>query len=199
MTTTFLLVRHAAHDNLDACLAGRMQGYPLGANGLAQARRLAGRICREQVDAIVASPRERTCETAAMIALECGIDTIETSPELDEIDFGQWSGKTFAELGEDPQWQRWNSERDIARTPGGETMRDVQDRIVACMDRIARGLPGRTAVLVSHADVIKAAVCHYLDMPVERCFRFDIEPASITTVVSGSWGAKLVRLNEVAA
>ena len=39
MTTTFFLVRHAAHDNLGGYLAGRMEGVRLGPDGRAQAER----------------------------------------------------------------------------------------------------------------------------------------------------------------
>ncbi|TIR42691.1 MAG: histidine phosphatase family protein, partial [Mesorhizobium sp.] len=40
------------------------------------------------------------------------------------------------------------------------------------------------------------AVCKVLGLPLGDCFRFDIDPASITTAVSGDWGSKLIRLNE---
>ena len=58
MTTTFFLVRHAAHDNLGAYLAGRMPGVRLGEAGLAQAGRLAKRMSAETFAKIVSSPRE---------------------------------------------------------------------------------------------------------------------------------------------
>ena len=52
-------------------------------------------------------------------------------------------------------------------------------------------------MLVSHADVIKAAVCHVLGLGIDAWPRFDVAPASITTLVIGEWGAKVVTLNEV--
>jgi probable phosphoglycerate mutase len=51
-------------------------------------------------------------------------------------------------------------------------------------------------VLVTHADVIKSAVCHVLGLPADCCFRFEIDPASVTVIAAGDWGAKLIRLNE---
>jgi probable phosphoglycerate mutase len=199
MTTTFFLVRHAAHDNVGGFLAGRSGGVVLGETGLAQAARLAQRMRRERFDAIHASPRERTQETAIAIAGACGFGEIRANPALDEIDFGEWSGRTFEELNDDPDWRRWNEDRSIARTPGGETMLDVQGRVVGCMEALARQHRGGAVVLVSHADIIKAAVCHYLDLPVQGCFRFDVAPASITAIVTGDWGGKLLGLNEVVA
>ncbi|HWK64990.1 MAG TPA: histidine phosphatase family protein [Rhizobiaceae bacterium] len=198
MTTTFFLVRHAAHDNVGLFLAGRAKDVRLGIEGRAQAERLARRMQRERFAAVVSSPRERARETAAAIVADSESVPILVRDELDEIDFGCWSGKTFEELNEDADWRLWNAKRQVAKTPGGETMLDVERRVLACMRDIAAAHPNEGAVLVSHADVIKAAVCHVLDLPSDHAFRFDIDPASITTLVMGAWGAKLLGLNETA-
>jgi broad specificity phosphatase PhoE len=197
VTTTFFLVRHAAHDNVGGFLAGRSAGIRLGESGKAQAKHLGARMARESFSAIYSSPRERTQETAKAIADASGLDTVETADELDEIDFGPWSGKTFEELDRDDTWRRWNSVRALARTPGGETMLDVQSRILRLIERLGlRHVDGRL-VLVSHADVIKTAVIHVLGMPLDAWQRFEISPASITTIIIGDWGAKVLSLNEV--
>jgi broad specificity phosphatase PhoE len=75
-------------------------------------------------------------------------------------------------------------------------MEDVQIRVCGCMRELCRKHIGEAVVLVSHADIIKSVVCHVLDLAVDGGFRFDIEPASISVVVMGDWGAKLIRLNE---
>jgi probable phosphoglycerate mutase len=185
MTTTFFLIRHAAHDNVGCYLAGRMDGVSLGPAGQAQALQLASRMAREPLAAICSSPRERTLETARPIATACGVNQIAICHELDEIDFGAWSGKTFEELNDDAGWRMWNDERQIARTPSGETMHHVQQRVVALMDALCETTQNQCVALVSHADVIKAAVCRVLGLQLGDCFRFDIEPASVTTIVYG--------------
>ncbi|MER9326878.1 histidine phosphatase family protein [Mesorhizobium sp. M0152] len=197
MTTIFFLIRHAAHDNVGSYLAGRMGGVRLGEAGKEQASRLGGRMARESIAAILCSPRERTQETAVPIATACNVGEIGIRAELDEIDFGTWSGKTFEELSGDAAWRAWNDRRQEASTPSGETMLDVQQRIASLMDRVRERHQNQCVALVSHADVIKAAVCKVLGLPVGDCFRFDIDPASVTTIVSGDWGSKLIRLNEV--
>ncbi|RWN61158.1 histidine phosphatase family protein [Mesorhizobium sp.] len=198
MTTTFFLIRHAAHDSVGDYLAGRMAGVCLGETGRAQASRLASHMAPRPLAAICCSPRERTLETAKPIAIACNREKITIRQELDEIDFGAWSGKTFEELSQDADWLTWNSQRQQARTPGGETMLDVQQRVVSLMQQLRKPYQNQSVALVSHADVIKAAVCKVLGLPLGDCFRFDIDPASITTVVSGDWGSKLIRLNEAA-
>jgi broad specificity phosphatase PhoE len=174
-----------------------MPGIKLGEAGLAQARRLGERMRSERIGAIHCSPRERTQQTADAIASFCGLPAVEVDAALDEIDFGAWSGKTFDVLNADPLWRRWNSVRSLARTPGGETMLDVQRRALALMETIGRQDGDGRPVLVSHADVIKAVVCHVLGLPIDAWPRFDIAPASITTVAMGDWGGKLLTLNEV--
>jgi len=199
MTTTFFFLRHAAHDNVGQYLAGRSPGVRLGPAGRAQAFRLGERMQRERFDVIAASPRERTQETAQAVSVACGVGPVVTRDELDEIDFGCWSGKTFAELNEDDDWRIWNQERGTARTPASECVEQVRERVCACMGDLAQKHPDAGVVMVSHADVIKAAVCHVLGLPGEAGFRFDIEPGSITVIVMGGWGSKLLRLNEGAS
>jgi broad specificity phosphatase PhoE len=196
VTTTFFLVRHAAHDNVGGYLAGRLPGIHLGSDGRAQAARLGVRMRRVRVDAIHASPRERARETAEAIASVSGVAMVRASDALDEVDFGVWSGKDFETLDQDAQWRRWNAARSLARTPGGESMLDVQRRVLGLMEELMLGHPERTFVLVSHSEVIKAALSHVLGLPTDAWMRFDIDPASISTIVAGEWGAKVVTLNE---
>ncbi|TIV88235.1 MAG: histidine phosphatase family protein, partial [Mesorhizobium sp.] len=86
---------------------GRLEGVRLGEAGQAQALHLARRMAREPLAAILSSPRERTLETAKPIAIACEIEKIAICKELDEIDFGEWSGKTFEELNGDASWRLW--------------------------------------------------------------------------------------------
>jgi broad specificity phosphatase PhoE len=197
VTTIFFLLRHAAHDNVGGFLAGRADGIYLGEAGKAQAERLGRRMAREQFAKIHSSPRERAQQTAAAIAAATGVQSVETAEALDEIDFGEWSGKTFEVLDTDPLWRRWNSLRAMTRTPGGETMLDVQRRVLDFMQEQARNHPEDRLVLVSHADIIKAAVSYFLGLPIDAWSRFDIDPASITTLATGDWGTRLLTLNEV--
>jgi probable phosphoglycerate mutase len=198
VTTTFYLVRHAAHDRVGTVLCGRIPGIRLGALGLGQACLLADRLANENVAVVQSSGLERAFETAKPIAQRVGLD-VEIADAIMEIDFGAWSGIAFADLANDPRWDVWNRARHVGRPPGGETMLEAQTRIVAHLEYLRDLHRGRSVVLVSHGDVIKAALLYHLGLPIDAYARFDIDPASISTLAVGDWGSKVIRMNEVVA
>jgi probable phosphoglycerate mutase len=198
VTTTFHLVRHAAHDRVGTILCGRIPGVHLGALGRAQAERLAARFANENVAGIHTSPLERAVETAEPIAAHLG-QPLEICQDIAEIDFGAWSGTSFEALAQDPRWASWNNARSTSRPPYGETMLEAQVRIVGVMEQLRGRYTDRTVILVSHSDVIKAALLYHLGLPIDAYARFEVEPASISTLVVGDWGSKVLRLNEVMA
>lgn len=195
MTSRFLFVRHAAHDSLGTVLAGRMAGVRLSAAGRAQAEALARRMAGEQVAAVQASPRERAQATAVPIAAALGLGC-ETVEALDEIDFGEWTGRRLEDLENDWRWRAWNERRATAHAPGGEGMHQVQARLLAHLHKMLAVHPGHSLVLVSHGDVIKAAVLHVVGASLDAIGSVEIDPASLTTIVLGDWGGKLAGLNE---
>nr|WP_246518896.1 histidine phosphatase family protein [Ancylobacter lacus] len=192
-----MLLRHAAHDTVGEVLSGRLPGVRLGPAGQAQARRLGERLRGMAIAGLYSSPRERAVETAEAIALVCGLAGPRVVPALDEIDFGAWSGRRFAELDADAGWRLWNERRSLARTPNGEAMVDVQARAVAALATLAaeHGEAGTLAV-VSHADVIKAVVMYHLGLRLDDWWRLEIAPASLTRLVIDAQGARLAGLNE---
>lgn len=195
MTATLILIRHAAHADLDIRYSGRRPGVSLTEVGRAQAATLAASM-GGQVDAVECSPLERTRETAAAIAAVAGV-AVTPVAALIELDLGDWTGRAFGTLGDDPAWHRWNAERGTARIPGGETMAEAQGRIVAHLADTAARHAGRTVAIVTHADMIRGAVAHVLGLPLDHLLRFDVDPASATRVAAGDWGMRLLSLNEV--
>lgn len=195
MSTLFHLIRHADHGHVGRILTGRMEGAALSAAGKADAARLARSIGARRLDALFSSPRQRARETAEAIAGATDL-RIEVSPALDEIDFGDWTGRTFEALEADPDWRRWNAFRDSAATQAGETMADVAARLVGVIDNLCGRFPGGTVAMVSHGDVIKAALCHYGGRPFQTVHDFDVAPASVSTIAVGRHGARIVAVNE---
>ena len=195
MTTTLHLVRHGSHGRLDRQLCGRMEGVELSAEGRAEVARTAQRLRREAPAAVYSSPLQRCRETAHAVAETLGLPVHE-EPGLIELDFGEWTGKSFDDLAADPRWEPWNSRRTQTRPPGGESLGEAQVRAVRAVEAVRDAHPEGVVVLVTHSDVVKALACHWLGLPLDFYARFEVSPASLTTAVVGDWGAKLIRLNE---
>ena len=189
-----LFVRHATHDLIGKALAGRMAGVSLSALGRQEADRLVERIAATPVGRILCSPLQRCQETAAPVAARLGLP-VETREALGEIDCGDWTGMSFEALAEDPRWHAWNDERGRTTIPGGESVHQVQARLMGLLESLsaAEGLP---TLLVTHSDVIKVGILSLLGGALDWHDRLDIDPASITTVDLWPGGGKLVRSNE---
>jgi probable phosphoglycerate mutase len=196
LSAKILLIRHAAHSHLGNILSGRMPGISLSAEGRDQARSLAQRLVATRIDVLQASPVQRARETAVAIAADRGGMAVQTVEALDELDFGDWAGRAFVELAGDPEWDAWNRERATAIAPNGESMIDAQVRAWAHISQTAAAQPNRTIAMVSHCDVIRAVVAKVLGLSLDSVHRFEIDPASITRLVVGSWGAKVLSMNE---
>ena len=193
--TTFILVRHGAHDRLNRFLDGRRPGVHLNDLGRRQAEWAAGRLADLAVDAVYTSPLDRTRETAAVIGRRLGLEpTVE--PALEELDFGSWSGRTIAELEPLEDWRQWNEARAISPTPSGDTMRAAQGRILDFIDDLRRDHPDGCFVLVGHSDPLKAALFFYLGLSLDKLHRIAVAPGSLNRVEIDGWGATVVGLNE---
>lgn len=171
-----------------------MEGVPLSADGIAQAEALALHFRAMPIAAVLSSPVQRARETAAPIAaaLRLGV-TVE--PGLDEIDFGDWTGRDFAALDGQPDWDRWNQHRGSAGCPSGETMVAAQTRAVAAVLRAGEVFVGRHVVMVSHQDVLKAVLAHFLGLSLDHLVRFSLDPASRSVLTLFPGGARVDALN----
>jgi broad specificity phosphatase PhoE len=197
VTATILLIRHAAHSHLGQILSGRTPDITLSTEGRGQASALADRLQRMPLDAIHASPVQRAQETAQALAERHPGLTVQTMPALNELDFGDWSGRAFVELAGDPRWATWNESRSSAVAPNGESMAEAQQRAWAHVEATALAAPGATIAMVSHCDIIRALVARVLGLSLDHYGRFDVDPASCTRLAVGDWGAKVLSLNEI--
>lgn len=195
VATSIFLIRHAAHAELGQCLTGRKEGVRLSEEGERQARCLGKRLAGEALSAIHTSPRLRARATADAIARHAGAP-VQVAGALDEIDFGDWTGIRFEHLAEQPLWRRWNEARASACPPNGEPMAAAVARIADHLQRLAEFDPGARVALVSHCDMIRGVIAHYIGLPLDHMLRFDIDCASISVLQLGASGAQVTRLNE---
>jgi probable phosphomutase (TIGR03848 family) len=194
--TTVLYVRHGQTPTTGSVLPGRAKGLHLAEAGTKQAEAVAERLAAsvKTIDAIYASPLERTRETAAPLAKARGLKVVLDRGLL-ECDFGEWTGRQLKELMKLPEWQTVQRYPSGFRFPGGESFAEMQTRITGAVAALVARHPGGTIVCVSHADPIKAAVASALGTHLDLFQRINISPCSVTTIVYGAGGPFVHNVN----
>ena len=193
--TIFHLLRHGEHGLAGHVLVGRMPGVGLSERGRVEVEAVAERLAGADIDALYASPLQRTRETAEIISRRLDLP-IGFRHDLLEIDFGEWTGSTFDAIRSHPGWPLWSQYRSIAKVPGGESMRQVQRRIVEAVMELHHTHPDENVLLVSHGDVIRAALVFALGMPLDLYSRLEISLASISTIRIDGAGIRVLAFNE---
>jgi probable phosphomutase (TIGR03848 family) len=193
-TMNLILIRHAVNDWVGEKLAGWTPGVHLNDEGRAQAAALARRLAEVPLAAIYSSPLERTLETAEPLAQAHGL-AVQAREGLGETQYGDWTGRTLKELRDEKLWPVVQVYPSGARFPAGESMREVQARIVAELDAIRDSHTGQTVAVVSHSDPIKMAVAHYTGLALDLFQRLTISPASVTAFAFTQFGPRLLCMN----
>jgi broad specificity phosphatase PhoE len=194
MVEAIHLVRHGHHAMLGRWLCGRMPGVQLDELGCRQMSRCAEMIPARPL-AIQSSPQRRAQQSASILAWHFGLP-VEIAPEIDEIDYGEWTSRAFAELEGDTRWKRWNTRRSAGRPPGGESMRALQQRMVQYLEQLRCAQADGAIVIVSHAEPIRAALLYYSRTPLDNFLSIEVDPASVSTLEMDRAGIRISRINQ---
>jgi probable phosphoglycerate mutase len=163
MSTILTLIRHGQTEaNAQGVWHGSID-TPLSSRGHEQAQRVARYIAAEHSDAVAlySSPLQRARNTALAIAQSTGL-AVEVEEGLAEYDLGSWEGKTYRALQEEHQmWHHIKTDPDFA-PHGGESPRQVVDRLVAALRQIAARHAGKRIVAVSHGGAMTMAFAEIL-------------------------------------
>ena len=185
--TTLILLRHGvtphtAEKRFSGGLAS--SNPPLSEDGRAQIRAAAEWLTplKDRISAIVTSPVRRTRESAE-IAAGVLAKQLSEEPGFAEMEFGDWDGLTFAEVGErfPGELDRWLGSLDEAPR-GGESFRTVEKRVLAGLDRLLDRYHGETVLVVSHVTPIKTLVARALEADLDAVYRMELAPASISVI-----------------
>ena len=193
-----LLIRHGQNDWVNKRrLAGWTPGVHLNEEGRSQAEQLSDRLSSLPLKAIYSSPLERCIETAAFLAHPHGLEVVELD-DIGEVHYGDWQGKKIKKLTK--KKRKWYAVQHFPsrfRFPGGESLTEVQKRAVTEVERLNLLHEKELVAVVSHADVIKLILAHYLGMHIDLFQRIVVSPASVSSLMlSESGPVRVLRIND---
>ena len=196
--TEILLIRHAINDWVKTGrLAGWTPGVHLNADGKAQAEALGNHLASVKLAAVYASPLERTMETAEAITAHHPTLSVQQLDGVGEVRYGSWQGEKLSKLRREKMWETVQVYPSRAHFPGGEAIRQAQARAVDAIESLVLRHTNQRIAVVSHSDVIKLIVAHYLGAHIDLFQRLNISPASMTVLHLGAGSRPFIdRVND---
>ncbi len=180
-----ILIRHGVTDfTVSGRLDGRGGANPeLNAEGVRQAdavARIIPDLVGDQPARVITSSLRRTQMTGAAVAAALGV-TPELQPDWDERSFGEWDGLTLAQINERHPAKLARMRMDAAYPPpGGESRAAVAERVTRAFEEIATA-PGTVVVVTSRVPIL-VVLSQSLQIPAERFWALQTEPASVSIV-----------------
>jgi phosphoserine phosphatase len=180
--------------------AGRFQGQtdvPLSPRGKQQAEALARVLAQETVHAVYASDLQRTRQTAQLLATPLALP-VQHEPQWREMTFGRWEGLTLEEIAQrDAEaLAAWRADPMAVAPPGGETLKQVTDRVSAALAFLVSAEQEHTVVLVAHGGTLRVLLCLALGLSPQAYRRFMLAPGSLSELYLDAPHPVLTRLND---
>lgn len=185
--TTLVLVRHGstAH-SVEKRFSGGLTGMnpALSVSGIVQVEAAAAWLRGHVgIDVLVTSPVRRTQESASILAGRLDLEIAEVVDGIAEMDFGRWEGLTYAELMTKypDDLEAWLAD-DAVAAGGGESFRQVEERVLTARDHLLEKYAGATIGVVTHVSPIKILVADAVGAGLDALYRMELAPASVTTI-----------------
>lgn len=156
---------------------------PLAREGIRQAEKWRAFFRRIALTAVYCSDLRRARQTARILFND-HLLSITGLPDLREVNMGDWEGRRFDSIRrDDPQGyaMRGNDPAEHC-PPGGESFRDLHDRVVPAFTHIVKSTTGNVAV-VGHAGVNRVLLCHLLNVPLARLFSMGQDPGGLNIIL----------------
>jgi probable phosphomutase (TIGR03848 family) len=191
---TIYLLRHGhSTANAKSVLAGRDFKVQLSSVGEEQAIAVANELSDKKFAKIYSSPLPRCVQTIEPLAKKTKSE-IQIADGLIEMEYGAWSGKKLSVLSRNKLWATIQNRPSLVRFPNGESFLEMQSRAIEAVTKLA--IPGKSVLLCSHGDVIKAIVAGFLGLHLDKFQSLSIDPASITAIDLVNGSARLRFMND---
>jgi broad specificity phosphatase PhoE len=195
--TKIILTRHGHVEGIKPERFRGREPLQLTKRGEAEAVALAQRIAAHwRPGHLYTSPMGRCIATAAAITRATGI-AAKTCDDLNDIDYGAWQFKTFAEAkAQDPAlFAAWFATPQRARFANGESLQDLAARTADALRMVLARHPDETVVLVGHDSVNRALLLELLELPLAAYWRLAQEPCCINEIDVSAAGVRVRSIN----
>lgn len=150
----------------------RIQGHSnieLSPEGIAEAELLAANFPLQKVEAIYSSDLQRAKSTAEILAKRFNLP-VHTTPELRETNFGDWEGKTLAEMEKiDPvNCENFFRNPEELKINNAESFSHVQERAMNAIKKIIAAHQTGNIIVVAHGAINRTVLCSILEIPLKK-------------------------------
>ncbi len=178
-----IIIRHAESE---WNTVGRYQGLldpELTERGREQAELLGRELKKLGLDVLYTSPLKRTFETAKIVGKHLGIEPVPDD-RIKEIDHGRWSGLLVEEVKErfPEEFETWIRNPEKASFEGGESLREVMERVSDFLREVREKHEGKRVGIVSHTVPIRCMLCSLLGIGLSHFWIFGCDNASYSVV-----------------
>jgi broad specificity phosphatase PhoE len=195
-----ILVRHG---ETDCNRLGICQGFSdieLNENGRRQIGELARSLKSENISAVYASDLKRATDTAKAIAEYHNL-SVQVDPDLREMNQGNLEGLTFIQIREKygELLKEWRENTDLVRLPGGESLKEVQERAWRAVERIysKHSTTEENVVTASHNLTIISLLCKVTGVTLKEFSKFKLQAASKSIILFRNGHHRVVVLNDL--
>ena len=166
-----MFLRHAhSMANDQGVLSGRLPGISLSKSGFTQAESLIERLGASSFDEILVSPMERCSQTISpwlQSKYSKGVGEYRLEDNLNEVDYGLWSGRKLSKLSKDPLWKVIQSTPSKVQFPEGERIKAAQKRALTSIHEAHAKKKSGSYLFVSHGDIIKSTIAALIGLPLD--------------------------------
>lgn len=180
-----ILVRHGETEWNKLCRFQGRSDIPLNTVGITQAKSLAEVLKEKDINAIYVSPLMRALETAEHIAMHHPATPLIQEQGFIEMDLGDFEGMWAQQwVAEQHEFRKvWEETPSGLSMPGGESLRDVQERAVDALERICTSYESGTTLLIcSHNFVIGSLLCFASNIPLDDFLQVGQETAALNVI-----------------
>jgi len=172
--TRIYLIRHGEVQGAGTRRYNGHADVPLSERGIAQYHLMKERLADKDISACYSSDLIRCAIGAEIIASRLGLTPV-LEPGLRELDIGIWEGKTWVELMEKYplEWQARIADIVNYRVPGGESLKDLHDRIMPVINAIIERHSGGNVLVVAHGGANRVILLNAAGAPLSSLFNIE--------------------------